>query len=399
MTELPAIAGGTPVRKQYLIFGNPLIEQPEIEDVIDSLESGWLGTGPKVKRFEDAFRDYIGTTQAIAVNSCTAALHLSLLTIGVLPGDEVITTPMTFTATAASIIHAGATPVFVDVDLKSMNMSPDMIESAITERTKAILPVHFAGFPCDMDRILALSRRFGLKIVEDAAHAVESVAHGRKVGNIGDLTCFSFYSTKNIVTGEGGMITTNDKDYMKNIKMLALHGMTTDAWHRFKDKGFKHYQVVHPGFKYNMMDLQAAIGYHQLQRIEKYAARRKEIWNRYNDVFKEYPFITPSDPPMEGDRHARHLYTLLLKSEELKIDRDRFMEALHKENIGTGVHYVALHLHPFYGEKYQLTRGAFPNAEYISDRTLSLPLSPKLSDADVEDVITAVCRIADYYAQ
>ena len=400
MTTLPAIEGGKPVRENYLIFGNPLIEQAEIDEVVDSLRSGWLGTGPKVKQFEDAIKNYIGSSYAIAVSSCTAALHLSLLAIGVSPGDEVITTPMTFTATAASIIHAGAKPVFVDVEPKSKNISPSDIIAAISDRTKAILPVHFAGYPCNMDRIVQISEQFELKVIEDAAHAIETKAQGKKVGNIGDLACFSFYSTKNIVTGEGGMITTNRKDYMKKLKMLALHGMTTDAWHRFSDDGFKHYQVVQPGFKYNMMDLQAAIGYHQLQRIERYATRREEIWDRYNDSFGRVPvLITPSEPANEGDRHARHLYTLLLRTEDLNITRDRFMNALHKENIGAGIHYIALHLHPFYTNTYHLRRGMFPNAEYISDRTISLPLSAKLTDADVDDVITAVCRIADYYAK
>ncbi len=399
MNKLPVMAGGKPVRDTYLIFGNPAIEQSEIDDVADSLKSGWLGTGPKVKRFETAFRDYARAKYAIAVNSCTAALHLSLLAIGLEPGDEVITTPMTFTATAAAVIHSGAKPVFADIDRQTMNISPDAAESRITEKTKAIVPVHFAGRPCDMQSIMTLSQRHGLKIVEDAAHAIETQAQGRKVGSIGDLTCFSFYVTKNIVTGEGGMVTTENCNYADRIKILALHGMTKDAWHRFSDEGFKHYQVIYPGFKYNMMDIQAAIGYNQLQRIEKYSIRREAVWQRYNESFKDLPVIMPSDDMLPGDRHARHLYTLLLKSEELKITRDQFMDALHKENIGTGVHYIALHLHPYYSEKYNLKRGMFPNAEYISDRTVSLPLSAKLTDDDVEDVIEAVHKILNYYAK
>jgi len=399
MNKLPVTAGGKPVRDSYLIFGNPVIEQSEIDDVADSLRSGWLGTGPKVKRFETAFRDYVGAKYAIAVNSCTAALHLSLLAIGLEPGDEVITTPMTFTATAAAVIHAGAKPVFADIDRQTMNIDSEAVESRITEKTKAIVPVHFAGRPCDMQSIMRLSQHHDLKIIEDAAHAIETQAQGRKVGSIGDLTCFSFYVTKNIVTGEGGMVTTENCNYADRIKILALHGMTKDAWHRFGDEGFKHYQVIYPGFKYNMMDIQAAIGYNQLQRIEKYSLRREAIWQQYNESFKDLPVIKPSDDMLPGDRHARHLYTLLLKLEELKITRDQFMDALHKENIGTGVHYIALHLHPYYSEKYDLKRGMFPNAEYISDRTVSLPLSAKLTDGDVENVIEAVHKILNHYAK
>lgn len=399
MDKIPVSAGGKPFRDKYIIFGSPIIEKPEIDDVVDSLTTGWLGTGPKVMRFEEAFKEYVEAKYAVAVNSCTAALHLALLVIDLPTDAEVITTPLTFTATAASIIHAGANPIFVDVDQTSMNITTEFIEPAITEKTKAIIPVHFAGRPCNMKNITELSGRYGLRIIEDAAHAIEAVSQGKKIGSIGDLTCFSFYVTKNIVTGEGGMVTTNNEEYAEKIKVMALHGMTKDAWHRFTDQGFKHYQVICAGFKYNMTDIQAAIGYNQLNRIEQYASRRKKIWNYYNDEFKELPVIMPSDTELAGDRHARHLYTLLLKIEDLRINRDQFMEALHKENIGTGVHYIALHLHPYYAERYKLKRGMFPNAEYISDRTVSIPLSAKLNDTDVEDIVEAVSRILNYYAK
>lgn len=399
MDDIPAVAGGKPVRKDYLIFGSPTIEQAEIDEVVDSLRSGWLGTGPKVERFEEAFNKYVGAKYAIAVNSCTAALHLALLAIEIEPGDEVITPAMTFTASAAAIIHAGGRAVIVDIDLETMNIDTKQIEPAITEKTRAILPVHFAGRPCRMDNIVALAQEYDLRVIEDAAHAIETIAQGKKVGTIGDLTCFSFYVTKNVVTGEGGMVTTNDEKYADWIKILALHGMTKDAWHRFGDDGYKHYEVVYPGFKYNMMDIQAAIGFHQLQRIEEYALRRKGIWEQYNEAFKALPVIIPPSQLLPADRHAFHLYTLLLKLEDLEITRDQFMTALHRENIGTGVHYKALHLHSYYSEKYNLSRGMFPNAEYISDRTVSLPLSAKLSDGDVEDVVKAVSRILRYYAK
>jgi dTDP-4-amino-4,6-dideoxygalactose transaminase len=397
LESIPVLAGGKPFRKNYLIFGSPAIEQEEIDDVVDSLKSGWLGTGPKVGRFEQSFKEYVGAKYAVAVNSGTAALHLALLAIGIRPGDEVITTPMSFTATAAAIIHSGGKPVFVDIDKTAMNMDPGMIEPSISEGTRAILPVHFAGRPCNMEKIIEIANKYGLKVIEDAAHAIETVAQGRKVGSIGDLTCFSFYVTKNIITGEGGMVTSNEQKYADNIKILALHGMTRDAWHRFSDDGYKHYDVICPGFKYNMMDIQAAIGFHQLQRIEQYALRRKSIWGQYNKAFKSLPVITPSNDLLGGDRHAYHLYTLLLKLEDLSITRDQFMTALHRENIGSGVHYKALHLQPYYSQKYNLSRGMFPNAEYISDRTVSLPLSAKLSDRDVEDVVNAVSRILRYY--
>ena len=380
-----------PVRDDYLIFGSPRIEEDEIEEVVASLRSGWLGTGPKVAQFQSDFRDYFGSKHAIALNSCTAGLHLSLLAAGIGPGDEVITTPLTFAATANSIVHVGARPVFADVELPSMNIDPDAIEAAITPRTKAVIPVHFAGRPCDMSRILEIARGHGLIVIEDAAHAIESRYHGWKVGNIGDFTCFSFYVTKNIITGEGGMVTTNDDDWAEFIRIHSLHGLSKDAWKRYSDDGFKHYQVVAPGYKYNMMDIQAAIGIHQLKKIGQYHLRRREIWGRYDEAFAELPVEIP--PPEEPDTlHARHLYTLLLRLDEIGASRDEFQERLHRMNIGTGIHFVALHLHPYYAETYEYCPEDFPNALYVSERTISMPLSAKLTDSDVASVIEAVQR-------
>ncbi len=380
-----------PVRSEFLVFGRPAIEQPEIDEVVDSLRSGWLSTGPKVGRFESLFKEYVGCDHAKAVNSCTAGLHLSLLVSGLGPGDEVITTPMTFAATANVIEHIGARPVFVDVDPLSMNMDPDAFAAAITPRTKAVIPVHFAGRPCDMDRILASARRHGLLVIEDAAHAIEARYHGRKIGTIGDLTCFSFYVTKNLVTGEGGMVTTSRSDWAEEIECYALHGLSRGAWKRYSDEGFKHYQVVCPGYKYNMMDLQAAIGIHQIGRLGSYHDRRERVWQRYDEAFMDLPLVTPAEPDPDTV-HARHLYTLLIDVDTLGTTRDEFQKAMHSQNIGTGIHFVALHLHPYYREKYGYRRGDFPNAERISDRTLSLPLSAQLSDADVDDVVDAVTR-------
>ncbi len=379
-------------REDFLVFGSPLIEEPEIEEVVKTIRSGWIGTGPKVGRFEDMFAEYVGTHDAIAVNSCTAALHLCILAAGIQPGDEVITTPMTFCATANAIIHSGGVPVFVDVNIDTMNIDETKIEAAITDKTKAIIPVHFAGRPCEMDTIMAIARKHNLYVIEDAAHCVEGEYKGRKVGNIGDATCFSFYVTKNITTAEGGMITTNHNDWVKAIKVNALHGMTKDAWKRYSDEGFKHYQVISAGFKYNMTDIQASFGIHQLGRVEQYYKRRMEIVARYNEAFAELAVITPVVDIPEI-KHALHLYTLLVKTEEAGKSRDVVQSELQELNIGTGIHYIALHLHPFYAEKYGYSAGDFPNAEYISDRTISLPLSAKLTDKDVDDVIEAVQKV------
>lgn len=392
MSEGLAIEGGTPVRDNFLVFGRPQIEQDEIDEMLDSIRSGWLGTGPKVARFERDFAAYTGARHAIAVSSCTAALHLALLAAGVGPGDEVITTPMTFCATVNAIIHTGAQPVLVDVRGDTMNIDADLIEAAITERTRGILPVHFAGRPCDMDAITEIARRRGLWVIEDAAHCIEGVYRGRKVGTIADATCFSFYSTKNVVTGEGGMLTTDNDEWATRIKMYALHGMTKDAWARYSDEGFKHYQVVAPGFKYNMMDLQAAMGIHQLRRVGRNSARREEIWSRYDEAFADLPAQLPAMP--ESDTvHARHLYTLLVDLSRLRVDRDGVLNALQAENIGCGVHYVGVHLHPYYREAFGFRADVYPKATSISARTVSIPFSAALSDEDVADVIAAVRKV------
>lgn len=385
-------------RKQFLIFGNPRIEEPEIAEMVSTLRSGWIGTGPKVARFEELFREYVGAPYAIAVNSCTAALHLAMIVSGVGQGDEVVTTPMTFCATANAIIHAGAKPVFVDVKRDTMNIDPDLIEQAITSRTKAIVPVHFAGRPCEMDKILEIAARYNLIVIEDAAHCIEGVYKNKKVGSIGDITCFSFYVTKNIITGEGGMVTTHREDWADKIKMYGLHGMSKDAWKRYSDEGFKHYQVVFPGFKYNMTDMQASLGIHQVKRIEPYYKRREEIWRRYDEAFKDLCLSIPS-PPENETRHARHLYTILLDLEQLKTDRDTFQQALYEENIGTGIHYISLHLQDYYRKTYGYRPEDFPHARFISERTISLPFSAKLIDEDVQDVISAVKRLHKKYKE
>lgn len=380
---------GENMRKDFLVFGSPIIEQPEIEEVVASMKSGWLGTGPKVHKFEEMYKEYKGSKYAMALNSCTAALHLSLLAIGIKPGDEVIVPTMTFTSTANVVIHTGGIPIFADCKKDTMNIDPEDIKRKITPRTKAIIPVHFAGRACEMDAIMEIAECYNLKVIEDCAHAIETEYHGKKAGTFGDLGCFSFYVTKNIVTGEGGMAITDNEEYASTIKIMALHGMSKDAWKRFGDSGYKHYQVLYAGYKYNMMDLQAAIGIHQLPRVNNQWNRRQEIWNMYNEAFKDLPVFTPA--PVESDtKHAYHLYTLLLDIERLKISRDDFLDMMTKRNIGIGVHYVALHLHPFYQNAFGYKIGDFPNAEWISERTVSIPISAKLTDEDVENVIESV---------
>ncbi|MBN1353730.1 MAG: DegT/DnrJ/EryC1/StrS family aminotransferase, partial [Candidatus Omnitrophica bacterium] len=344
-----AIYGGRPYRpkNKFLVFGSPVIEREEIEEIEDSIRHRWIGTGPKVAKFEDAFASYKNARFAVALNSCTAALHLSMLAGGIGPGDEVITTAMTFCATINAIIHAGATPVLADCDRSNMNILPEEIKKKITPKTKAILAVHFAGRPCDMNAIIKIATKYRLKIIEDCAHAIESEYHGKKTGTFGSSGCFSFYVTKNIITGEGGMVITENEKIASRIKTLALHGMSKDAWRRFSDKGYKHYKVIYPGFKYNMMDIQAAIGIHQLKRIDLYWKRREAIWQRYSRTFRNLPCILPPEPEPKT-KHAYHLYTPLIDIKNLGKKRDWVLAALTAENIGTGVHYIPVHLHPYY---------------------------------------------------
>lgn len=379
-------------RERFLVFGAPAIEEGEIREVVACLKAGWLGTGPRVAQFEEDFRCYKRADYAVAVNSCTAALHLSLLAAGVGPGDEVITTALTFCATVNAIIHTGATPIVVDVDPATMNLDPERLAAAITPRTKAIVPVHFAGRPCDMTALCQIARQHDLKLIEDCAHAIETEYHGQPTGLFGDFGCFSFYVTKNIVTGEGGMILARTEADAARIRTLALHGMTKDAWKRFSAAGYHHYQVVEAGFKYNMMDIQAALGLHQLRRIERYWTRRTAIWERYNRAFADLPVTLPA--PAEPDtRHAYHLYTLLIEEAQTGLSRDHFLTAMTCHNIGVGVHYQSLPEHPYYQDTFGWRPEDTPNATAIGRQTVSLPLSARLTDDDVEDVIRAVRRI------
>ena len=380
-------------RESFLVFGQPPIEDAEIQEVVSTMESGWLGTGPKVAQFEKDFCRYQGGWgEPVAVNSCTAALHVSMIAAGLKPGDEVITTALTFCATVNAIIHAGLTPVLADVDPETMNIDPVDVERRITSRTRAIVPVHFAGRACEMAGLGQLAAKHNLRIIEDCAHAIETMYHGKHAGKFGDFGCFSFYVTKNIVTGEGGMILAGRQEDAARCKMLALHGMSKDAWQRFGDAGYKHYQVVECGFKYNMMDLQAAIGIHQLRRVERYWQRRQAIWNRYNEAFAGLPLRLPSEPEPDT-RHAYHLYTILVDERTTGLARDDFLNEMTARKIGVGVHYLSIPEHSYYQESFGWRPDAYPHAERVGRATVSLPLSPRLTDQDVDDVVSAVQEI------
>lgn len=377
------------MRKEYLVFGAPCIESSDIQAITDTLQSGWIGTGPKVAQFQDDFKSYRQANHAVALNSCTAALHLSLVASGIGPGDEVITTPLTFVASINAILHAGATPVLADIDPNTLNIDPKEIAKKIGPNTKAILPVHYAGRPCEMDEILSLAKEHDLIIVEDCAHAIEATYKGQPVGTFGDFGCFSFYVTKNMVTGEGGMVLTQSEENATRIKTLGLHGMSKDAWKRFSDDGYKHYFVNELGFKYNMMDIQAAMGIEQLKRIDTYYQRRVEIWERYMDAFSDLPIGLPP-LPADDTIHALHLYTLRINESTCGISRDQMLTELDKRKIGTGVHYMSVPEHPFYQRTLAWSPDDYPNARDYGRETLSLPFSAKLTDEDVEDVIGAV---------
>jgi dTDP-4-amino-4,6-dideoxygalactose transaminase len=380
-------------RDEFLVFGLPAIGEDEINEVVDTLRSGWIGFGPKCIRFEQEFAAYVGSADAISLNSCTAGLHLALKAAEVGSGDEVITSPLTFAATVNVIEHVGATPIFVDVEWASQNIDVERIEAVVTPRTRAIIPVHMAGRPCNMDAVAKLAERHGLIVIEDAAHAIGAAWKGQKIGSFSHATVFSFYATKNLTTAEGGMLTTNDPVLAERVRMLRLHGITKDAWKRYSAEGFTPYDTVMPGFKYNMTDMQASIGIHQLARVERNLAVREKIWSWYDDAFAQIDAVEIPAAALSEERHARHLYTLMLNLDQLRIGRSRFIEELRQRNIGAGIHFVPVHLHSYYRDKYGLPYGSFPVAEAIGDRTVSLPLSPALTQADVEDVVNAVADV------
>jgi dTDP-4-amino-4,6-dideoxygalactose transaminase len=370
-------------------FCRPDLTDSEIQEVLDALRSGWITTGPKVKRFESAFAQAVGAPWAVAVSSCTAGLHLSLVTLGCGDGDEVITTDYTFTSSAAAIIQSGARPVVVDVEEDTLNIDPAAAERAMTPRTRAILPVHMAGHPAEMDRLTELARSSGVAVLEDAAHSLPAAYRGRKIGTIGDLTCFSFYATKNLTTGEGGMVTGADPALRERVALIGYHGMSKDGWKRYRDEGAWYYQIEEKGFKYNMSDIAAALGLAQLSRLEGMQARRREIVRRYDEAFADLEsLILPVTRP--GVEHAWHLYIIRIRRSALGIDRDAFIQALTDRGIGTSVHFIPLHRHGYYQRTLDLQAGQFPVAERAFNTCISLPLFSSMTDDEVTQVTEAV---------
>ncbi|HEC23315.1 MAG TPA: DegT/DnrJ/EryC1/StrS aminotransferase family protein [Chloroflexi bacterium] len=395
MAAKKSLPGSYTRRSTFLPFSPPDITDEEISAVVDTLRSGWITTGPKTRAFEAEFCEFVEAESALALNSCTAGLHLALAALEIGPGDEVITTPMTFCASVNVIEHVGATPVLVDIDPEVLTLDPARVAEAITPRTKAIMPVHYAGHPAEMRPLLELAEQHSLYIIEDAAHSLPASYEGRTIGGIGDFTAFSFYATKNLTTGEGGMLT-GSPEYIERARVLSLHGMNRDAWKRYDAEGSWYYEVIRPGFKYNMTDIQAAIGRVQLARLPEMQERRRRVVERYNEAFSQSDAlqIPVSRPNVE---HAWHLYVLRLNLDQLTINRARFIEELKARNIGASVHFIPIHLHPFYRDKYGWQPEDFPRAYEEYQRLISLPLHPRLSDEDVTDVIEAVLNVVEAY--
>ena len=381
-----------PVREQFLPFNQPDIGEEEIDEVVETLRSGWITTGPRTKEFEHRFAAYVNARHAVAVNSCTGGLHVALAAAGIGLGDEVVVPTMTFCATANVVVHLGATPIIVDVEPDTLNIDPQCLDAAITRRTKAVIPVHLYGHPCEMDRINDITEAHDVLVIEDAAHAVAAEWRGRRIGSFSLATAFSFYATKNLTTAEGGMITTDDDDYAERMRILSLHGISRDAWKRYSAEGSWYYEVSVPGFKYNLTDLQAALGLHQLSRLEDMTCRRAKLAGQYRAGLSglpevELPIVRP------GIRHAWHLYPIRLRPELLTIDRARFIEQLKSEGIGTSVHFIPLHRHPYYRDRFHFQPSDFPVADAAYERLISLPLYPRMTDSDVSDAIEAVRRV------
>jgi dTDP-4-amino-4,6-dideoxygalactose transaminase len=384
-----------PKRRDFLPFSPPTIGEEEIQEVVDTLRSSWITTGPKTKRFEGEFASFLRAPGALALNSCTAALHTALKTLGIGPGDEVITTPMTFAASVNVIEHVGARPVLVDVEPDTLNIDPQAVAAAITPQTRALLPVHFAGHPADLDPLRALAEQHGCALIEDAAHALPASYKGQRIGSGSNPVAFSFYATKNLTTGEGGMLTA-DPEFLARARVVSLHGMSRDAWKRYDKGGSWFYEVLLPGFKYNMTDIQAALGLWQLRKLEQFQQRRREVVSQYTSAFAAEPAL--EGPVTRPDvEHAWHLYVLRLREGALTIGRDRFIQELTERNIGTSVHFIPIHIHPYYRDKYGFTPESFPVAHSNYRRMLSLPLNPGLTDRDVGDVIEAVLDVVRSY--
>ncbi len=396
MDDKPAIEGGTPVRKERLLFHRPVLGPEEEQAVLETMRSGWITTGRNCAELERRVAAMSGAAHGVAVTSGTAALHVALLCLDLKPGDEVITTAITFAATANMIEAAGARPVFIDVRLSDLNLDPELIAAALTARTRAIMPVHMTGIACDLDPITELARRRGLKVIEDAAHALGTFYKGRPVGSISELTCLSFYATKNVTTGEGGMLVTNDSATAERARRLRWHGIDKEAMGRYGASGFRHTDVMEIGFKYNLSDVLAAIGLVQLDKFPAYQERRKRIAARYDEAFQEEDGLRLLSVPAYCES-AYHLYAVMVELERLRVDRDHILNALQQEGIGVGVHFLSLPEQTYYRGKYGYRPGSLPHAERASRSLISLPLNPWLADSDVDDVIAAVKKVLRYY--
>lgn len=393
---LPAVEGGEPVRGEFLPFALPSIGEKEIAEVVETLRSGWLTVGPRTKRFEEMVADYVGVVRAAALSSCTAGLHLGMIALGVKEGDEVILPALNFVAGPNCAIHVGATPVLVDVDPETLNVTPEIVADAITERTKLIVPVHFGGRPVDIDGIMDVAHSRGVAVLGDAAHAMGAHYDERSVGSVADATSFSFYVTKGITTGEGGILTSPNTDLVEQVGVLSLHGMSSGAWNRYSERGSWFYEVHQPGYKYNMNDMQAALGIHQMEKVDSFRERREEIARIFGDgLGRENGVRIPA--PCDACRHAWHLYTIELDPDQLSVDRDTFIRALGEEGIGVSVHFIPIHYHGYYSRRLDYRRGSFPVTEEFFERAVSLPIYPSMSDADAGDVVRAVVKLLAYY--
>lgn len=377
----------------FLPFSRPSISRAAIDDVVACLESGWITTGPRVAQFTEALQAYLGAPYVLPLTSATAGLHLTLLALGIKAGDEVITTPLTFAATLNVIVLAGGKPVLVDIDPATYNMDLNQLEDAITEKTRAIMPVHFAGLPVDLDKLYDIADRHGLRVIEDAAHAIGTKYKNQRIGSIGDTQVFSFHPNKNITTGEGGCVATHDAELAKKVGLLRFHGIDREAWNRYGKSGKQDYEIVLPGFKYNMMDIQAAIGLHQLKELDHFIARRTELAKRYQEALMDWSQWTLPAAPDYSHQHAWHLYTPLLNEFAAGMNRETFMQTMKERNIGTGLHYRAVHLYPYYRERFGFQEGDFPCAENVSERIVSLPLFPGMSDAEHDRVLDVMYSI------
>jgi dTDP-4-amino-4,6-dideoxygalactose transaminase len=387
-------------KQSFIPFNRPEIDDSEIAEVVSTLRSGWLTTGVRTAQFEKEFQAYVGARHALAVSSCTAALHLALAALNIGPGDEVITTPLTFCATVSVIVHVGATPVLADV-LPDGNIDPASIAERITPRTKAIIPVHLAGAPCNMDAIWKIAKKHGLFVIEDAAHAAGTEYKGHKIGSSecpSDAVCFSFYATKNLTTGEGGMITVNNKAVADRVKMLTLHGINKDAWNRYREDGSWYYEVLETGFKYNLSDLQSAVGIHQLRKLERFTEVRTKYAEMYHEAFAELDELElPSTP--SNARHAWHLYALRLNLDALTIDRSKFIVELRRRNIGASVHFIPIQMHPFFSKWAKLPENQCPRSLELYPRLVSLPLYPAMSEEEVRYVASSVKEIVSEFSR